>query len=107
MLLLKFLRISGESLMPEYREGDFVLVSKIPYLFAPVRRGDVVVFRHERYGTMIKKVECAAPDRDEIHVTGTHENSVDSRRFGPIPKRDVLGKVIWHVRREGPLTQHL
>ena len=77
-----------------------MLVSKIPYLFAPVRRGDIVVFRHETYGTMIKKVHHVAPDQDEIYVTGTHENSVDSRRFGPISRREVLGKVIWHMRRD-------
>jgi signal peptidase I len=97
--MLKLLKVSGNSLLPLYRDGDFVLVSKIPYLFGAIRRGDVVVFRHDVYGTMIKKVESIAPDKDEIMVIGTQENSVDSRRFGVISERDVLGKVIWHIRK--------
>jgi type IV secretory pathway protease TraF len=48
---------------------------------------------------MIKQVQAVSSDKDEIHVTGTQENSIDSRQFGPIAKRDVVGKVIWHVRK--------
>ena len=82
-----------------YRKGDFVLVSKIPYLFAPPGAGDVVVFRHERHGTMIKRIDGVSEDGNEIFVIGTGEGSVDSRRFGAIRKSDIVGKVIWHIRR--------
>jgi signal peptidase I len=91
--------VSGNSLLPVYQDGDFVLVSKIPYLFSTSKKGDTIAFRHEAYGTMIKQVQAVSSDKDEIHVTGTQENSIDSRQFGPIAKRDVVGKVIWHVRK--------
>jgi signal peptidase I len=97
--MLRLLRVSGDSLLPEYREGDFVVVSKIPFLFHPVRPGDVVVFRHVTYGTMVKMVDQVLAGGDEISVLGTHLGSVDSRTFGPIRRRDVLGRVIWHIRR--------
>lgn len=97
--MLKLLKVSGDSLLPTYRDGDFVLLSKIPYLFAPISQGDVIAFRNQTYGTMIKKVQSVLPDKDEIRVVGTHEHSVDSRRFGAISKKDVLGKVIWHVKK--------
>jgi type IV secretory pathway protease TraF len=74
-------------------------VSKIPYLFSKSRQGDVIAFRHEAYGTMIKQVQAVSSDKDEIHVTGTQENSIDSRQFGPITTEAVLGKVIWHIRK--------
>jgi type IV secretory pathway protease TraF len=47
---------------------------------------------------MMKKVERVVPDRDEIYVVGTHGNSVDSRQFGAISTKALVGKVIWHIR---------
>ncbi len=97
--MLRLFKISGSSLSPAFREGDFVVVSKIPFLFRRLREGDVVVFRHEHYGVMIKRVASFDPDMDEVFVLGEGENSTDSRRFGPISRRSVLGKVIWHIRK--------
>ena len=97
--MLRFLRVTGNSLLPMYQDGDFVLVSKIPYLFSRSRQGDIIAFSHEAYGKMIKQVEAVSTDKDEIWVTGTQDNSVDSRHFGPITKEDVLGKVVWHIRK--------
>jgi signal peptidase I len=97
--MFRLLKVSGNSLQPVYQKGDFVLVSKIPYLFVPPEIGDVVVFRHQRHGTMIKRIARVSAERDEIFVVGTGEGSVDSRRFGAIQKSDIVGKVIWHVKR--------
>jgi signal peptidase I len=99
--MLKLLKVSGSSLLPMYRDGDFVLVSKIPYFFGPIKPGDVIAFRHRHYGTMIKQVQRVAPDKAEIYVIGTQENSIDSRHFGPIGQKDVLGKTIWHIKKPG------
>jgi len=98
-MMFRLLKVSGDSLEPAYRNGDFVLVSKIPYLFGTVQRGDVIAFRHSVYGTLIKVVRAVRPDKDEIHVVGTHDRSVDSREFGTINQKDVIGKVIWHVSK--------
>jgi nickel-type superoxide dismutase maturation protease len=95
--MFKFVKISNNSLLPEYQEGDYVLIVKIPLFLDSVRRGDVVVFRHPLYGMMIKKVSRVAGDGKEIYVVGTHENSVDSRQFGVVRKDALIGKVIWHI----------
>ncbi len=97
--MLKLLKVSGNSLSPTYQDGDFVLASKIPYLFSSIREGDIIAFRHNAYGTMIKQVQSVSSNKDEIFVIGTQENSVDSRRFGAISSRNLLGKVIWHRRK--------
>ena len=97
--MLRFVRISDNSLMPEYQEGDFVLIGKVPFFLDTIRRGDVVVFRHPLYGMMIKKVSRVVGDGKQIHVIGTHKDSVDSRQFGAVEKDALIGKVIWHVRR--------
>ena len=41
----------------------------------------------------------AAANGKGYHVLGTHPESVDSRRFGAVSPADVVGKVIWHIKR--------
>jgi signal peptidase I len=97
--MLRLLKVSGQSLSPKYKEGDFVIVSKIPFLFASPRPGDVVAFHQPGYGTMIKLVEQVDAASGELLVTGTQPESVDSRVFGAVRKSDLMGKVIWHVAK--------
>jgi len=93
--MIKFIKVTGDSLSPAYTEGDYVMLVTYP-LFS-FKRGDTIVFRHPDYGTMIKDIDSI--DSDKIFVVGTHLHSVDSRQFGPIERCDVLGKVIWHIRK--------
>jgi len=97
--MLKFVKILDNSLLPEYQEGDFVLIAKIPLCFDSVRRGDIVVFRHPLYGMLIKKVSHITGRGNQIYVVGTHNKSVDSRQFGTVSKNAIIGKVIWHIGR--------
>lgn len=99
--MIKILKVSGDSLTPEYREGDFVMITKIPFFLYRLKIGDVVAFKHPDFGTMIKKVAAILPGGDEIFVVGTHEHSVDSRNFGSLQRADLMGKVIWHIRQPG------
>ena len=95
--MLSLLRVSGNSMLPTYRDGDFVLVSKIPYLFGSIEPGDVIAFRHLSYGTLIKVVGALSQDLQEITVAGTHPDSADGDALGPVDRNNVLGKVVWHV----------
>jgi nickel-type superoxide dismutase maturation protease len=97
--MCRLIKVAGDSLFPEYKEGDFVLVSKIPFLFRHPRPGDIVVFRLPDYGTLIKKIYHVESDTGAIEVRGTTITSIDSRVFGPIPNNSLLGKVVWHITR--------
>jgi nickel-type superoxide dismutase maturation protease len=97
--MIQILKVTGESLSPFFLEGDFVVVSKIPFVLRKIKAGDIVVFRHPVYGTMIKKVEHITPDGEEILVLGTQPESIDSRQFGPVRRRQLVGKVVWHIRK--------
>ncbi len=97
--MIHVMKVTEQSLSPFFLEGDFVVVSKIPFFFRPPAPGDVVVFNHPTYGKMIKEVEQVSPDGDELFVVGTHPLSTDSRQFGPIRKEMLLGKVVWHIRK--------
>jgi signal peptidase I len=97
--MLRILRVQGRSLSPIYEEGDFVVIGKIPSFFFHLERGDIVVFHHPEIGVMIKMVDSISQEKQEIHVVGFATTSVDSRTFGAIPMRDVIGKVLWHIPR--------
>jgi nickel-type superoxide dismutase maturation protease len=97
--MFQFIKVSGDSLSPEIKEGDFVLVSKIPFSLNSLRVGDLVVFIHPDYGLLIKRIGAVSADRLSYQVTGAHPFSVDSRQFGPVDRQALVGKVIWHIRR--------
>lgn len=95
--MLRRIKITGHSLTPEFREGDFVITSKIPLFFNCLKAGDIVVFEQAPYGKMIKRVQWVDYVSRMVFVVGDHPNSTDSRHFGPIAMNQLIGKVIWHI----------
>ncbi len=95
--MLKFYRIKGDSLYPEYQNGDYVLVTWSPFALGHLKVNQVIAFQHAIYGLMIKKISRIDPQSNLLDVHGTILESIDSRQFGPINRQDVLGKVIWHI----------
>lgn len=95
--MFRLLKVTGDSLSPLYNEGDFVVITTLPFLSRRIRPGDIIVFQHGLYGTLIKIVDRISPEGDEVYVIGASENSLDSRRLGPISRQAIKGKVIWHI----------
>jgi signal peptidase I len=96
--MLRIQRVQGESLSPEYIEGDFVVIATLPFFLRRLKTGDVIVFQDNTYGLLIKRVEGFEADGG-ILVGGTHAHSLSSRLLGPVRTEAVIGKVIWHIRR--------
>ncbi len=124
-------RISGESMMPNFQDGEFILVDRLSYIVATPQRGDVVILQfpgdpdRRKFikrviglpGETVKidnnavfvngrqldeaylpKFTPVAPNlsrvlrSDEVFVMGDNRpNSDDSRFFGPVPKRNLIG----------------
>ncbi len=97
--MLRIIKVSGHSLTPEFQEGDFVLVVKIPFFLLRPVPGDIVVFTHPLYGLLIKRIQSVDEQKDEVYVIGNQEASLDSRHFGPIKMGSIKGKVVWHISR--------
>jgi len=95
--MLKLIKITGNSLEPQINEGDYVVTTTLPFILRALKLGDIVVFKHPVYGTMVKQIESVDPKTGEIFVIGTHPQSTDSRHFGPIPQSWLTGKVFWHI----------
>ena len=95
--MFRILRISGDSMLPEYQSGDFVLIQTCSFFAKSLRSDDVIVFTNKLYGVLIKRIGKITDAG--IYVIGTGEESLDSRRLGPVNSDSVQGKVIWHIRR--------
>lgn len=100
-MIIHLFKVTEHSLTPEIQEGDFVLTLNISFVHSHYKAGDIVVFSHPHYGRMIKRVQTVSQVDNSLFVIGSHPNSIDSRRFGPIKVESVIGKVIWHIPKQG------
>lgn len=87
--MIEILKVRGESMLPFAKEGDFVLVLK----FLKAKKGRVVLAQDPRDKRLImKRVESV--EGDKVFLLGDNDSkSTDSRHFGPVNKKDVLGTV--------------
>ena len=99
--MLKLIKITGNSLTPEYNDGDYLLITTFSFMLRSLKPDDIVVFEHPVYGTMVKQIQYIDPSAGEIFVVGTHPESTDSRHFGPIPQNWLRGKVLWQIPKPG------
>jgi len=100
MLPLRRFRVEDDSMRPALEPGDYVLVNRWAYKFRPPAKGDLVVVRDpetpQRF--LVKRVS-AVPDAMQIRVAGDNaDRSRDSRAFGPIATREIVGKVWIRLR---------
>jgi signal peptidase I len=85
--------IKEQSMEPSCREGDFVLVNKMSYLFSCPRVGQLVVLEDPRdFSRYILKRITAVKD-SFVWVEGDNkEKSTDSRNFGWVGMKALLGQ---------------
>lgn len=106
--LIARVRVSGCSMEPVLRDGDRVLVSRLAYRLRSPRPGDVVLARVAAVpgGLTVKRV-AALDGNGRLVLHGDNAAfSTDSRHFGPVPRRAVLGRVwyrYWPPDRRGRL----
>lgn len=132
--------VKGESMIPNFQSGDYLIVDEISYKFSAPKRGDVIVFKYPKDTTQkfIKRViglpgetvevkdgkvtiskdgnlqildekYLPNPDdtigtvtialaQDEYFVLGDNrEFSYDSRVWGSVPAKNIIGKVFLRV----------
>jgi len=99
--------VDGDSMEPTLRSGDRVLVDLWTYRNRPPEQGDVVLIRGPGSVRMVKRISPTGSPPGFVYVLGdNYENSQDSRKFGPIPREAVLGRVLlryWPLSEAGPI----
>ncbi len=94
MLLAKF-KITGHSMEPNLLNNQVVLVSSIPLIFLKPRVGDVAVFKYKNK-TYIKRITKINSYKYFLEGDNKKDSS-DSKKFGWINKKDIIGKVIHKI----------
>ncbi len=90
MLFSRFV-VSGRSMEPTFCAGDCLLVLNLNLL---LKKGDVVILRDSRDDRLVLK-RVAKMDDSIFFVKGDNEDfSTDSRTFGPVSKKNLIGKVL-------------
>ena len=96
-------KVSGGSMLPAYRDGDWLLVSWFPAGLTPIRAerilGKVVVIeREERPGIFL--VKRLQKSHGGIYwVQGDNDESTDSRTWGWIPPNEIVGVVLFRYKK--------
>jgi signal peptidase I len=116
----EYVIVSGNSMEPTFMNKDKLLTSRAYWLIGGIKDGDVVVVKSpdpdDPKGYLIKRVHRMGGEKvdflnvpenhrlsdgdyrvpeDSIFVIGDNRSvSEDSRKFGPIKVKDVLGKFV-------------
>lgn len=83
--------IEGESMSPTLIEGDLALVN----FQAKIKEGDIILAHHpfEVGSKLIKRVWKITDEGKYFLIGDNLPKSTDSRDFGELPAKDILGKV--------------
>ncbi len=92
--------VAGDSMSPTYEDGDWLVVewqkdnADARYLLRQV----LVIERESRPGIYLIK-RFIRPEGDKLWVEGDNPLSIDSREWGALAKVEVVGRVLFKVRR--------
>lgn len=89
-MLLSLLKVKGHSMEPSMKDGSFFIASNLPFWFTNPKPGDKVVFESEEK-IIVKKINEI--DNNKYYLSG--ENKSDDKKFPPIVRSEILGKVIF------------
>jgi len=63
--------VSGESMVPTFQNGQYLIVDELSYHFASPKRGDVIVFRYPRDTSQFFIKRIIGLPGETVHITDT------------------------------------
>lgn len=115
--------VSGKSMLPTLKNRQHILLCKALWLVGPIKQNDIVVLKMgdpSRSEFLVKRVWAVGGDvikdvtlspigwnyfqdgyyrvpEGKVYVLGDNRlASEDSRLFGPVNERNIIGKVVWY-----------
>ena len=93
-------RIEDRSMEPTLKSGDYIIASKLAYVFGRPSKGDVIVFKDpkEKSRFLVKRISKVI--NNKYFVAGDNKKySQDSRHFGAIDRNLIVGKLFIHIKQ--------
>src|SRR3989338_1600365 len=91
--MFSYFVVKEQSMEPFCQEGDFVLVNRMSYLFSRPKVGHIVVLKDPRDFPRHIVKRIGAVKGSFVWVEGDNkERSIDSRRFGWVGAKALLGR---------------
>ena len=87
--------VRGESMRPTLLPGQKVLINRLVYVFIKPKAGDIIVVKSPEDGRMVIKRIDKIEDGKYFVVGDNLKKSTDSRAFGGVEKKAIIGKVIY------------
>ena len=89
--------IKGNSMFPTLRSGDKIFVNRIAYILSKPKIDDIVAVKDPRdRKVLIKRIKKI--DNAKFFILGDNKtHSTDSREFGMIEKKDIIGKIVYKI----------
>lgn len=97
MIKLSCYKVAGDSMLPSFCCGDFVIIYRRAH--STFKQGDVVVVDHAEFGKIIKRILAVRNDGCLLLVGDNLMASTDTFTLGSIQPKQVLGRVIGSVSR--------
>lgn len=82
-------------MQPCYHHNDYILISKP--IFKPLSIGDDIVCIHPSLGLILKRIKHI--ENQKLELTGLNQLSTDSNAIGKVNMKEVLGRVVWHIKK--------
>lgn len=88
--------IEGDSMLPTLKASDAVLIDP----GAAFSTGDIVLAQHpyKKSVKILKRIGEISPEGKYVLIGDNAGESTDSRTFGEIQKKDILGKVVCRLK---------
>lgn len=92
--------VAGDSMSPTYEDGDWLVVEwqkgsgQATYVLQHV----LVIERESRPGIYLIK-RYVRTDGEKYWVEGDNPKSIDSREWGAVSREEIIGRVLFKVRK--------
>lgn len=92
--MFRLYKVLGASMTPTLHQGDYVLcLTWPPFRF---RKSQVVVVKHPRYQTIIKRIKRVRDNRDYL-LNGDNPRSTSSQELGFVTQENIVGLVLLKI----------